>query len=130
MYPRQRFTLRRLLQAFAVLNLLIVIPAAVYEQLDGKIELYPILVVAFGVLILLIAFGFAFGQSLENRARRSARRQLADTLIVWALASTAVGLAVTHDTNERQQRIWFGIAVATLLVESLYRYIANRRLEP
>jgi len=118
------------LQVFAVLNLLIVTPAAVYEQLDGKFELYPFLVVGFGVLILLIAFGYAFGQSIESRVKHSPRRQLVDTFIVWVLAGVATGLAMTQQNNERQQRIWFGIAVATLLVEALYRFIANRHPAP
>jgi len=116
----RRFGTILLFRIFSILTLLLVIPAAVYQHSPESLVM-----IGFGAAVVLVAFGFGFGQSVERRAQGSEAKQWLDTLVVAALAGSAAGLAlVSH--NSREQKLWFAIAVLALLLESFYRLSAER----
>jgi hypothetical protein len=86
---------------------------------------YSGLLVVFGVLVVAVAFGLAFGQRMELRAAGRRRRQVIDTGVVWAIAACATTLAFV-DPHRLQKLLWLVIAILTLGIESFYRATANR----
>ena len=118
--------LPRLTKWFLRVGALLILASNAWTITSESNRLFAALVTAFGVLLVLVSFGFAFGQSITHRLHQVRRRQIVDTALAWATATVACGLAVT-DPSMGRRSAWATIAIVALVLEALYRALANRQ---